>query len=380
MDFLQLIPSWLVSVVAFIIMLGLLVFVHELGHFATAVRMGIKVEEFGFGYPPRMLTLLERNGVKYTLNWLPLGGFVRFAGEDDAIHGVGGLATAAPWRRILVLAAGPLMNLLLAMVIFAGLFMANGVPATTPEGELIVTKARVTGVYPGTPAASAGIQVNDELISLDGQPVNGQAVVAEVAKAKVGQPIDVVVVRDGQELDLSVTPGPWTTEDGREIVGLGIGYAPIPENRPAGFFEALGRGVTHTIMLTGALVDGLVQLIVGLFDPNTDVPAGGVAGPIGIARGTGEVIEQQGAQGFWVWTAILSINLFLFNLLPIPALDGSRILFALLEMLRRGKRVPAEKEALVHAVGFAMLMGLMVLISFSDIVNALSGRSVLSGG
>jgi regulator of sigma E protease len=371
MDLLQVLPGWLVTVVAFILMLGLLVFVHELGHFATAVRMGIKVEEFGFGYPPRMLTLFVRNGVKYTLNWLPLGGFVRFAGEDDAIHGVGGLANAAPWRRILVLVAGPLMNLLLAMAIFAGLFLANGVP--------VVSEARVTEIYPSTPAAAAGFQVGDALLTLDGQPINSTSAVSALARDNIGNPIPAVVRRGEQELTLTVTPGPWSNENGRQV-GLGIAYTPVTESRPTGLLGALGSGISHTLMLTTLLVEGLGQLIVGLFDPNTDMPAGGVAGPIGIARGTGEVIQQQGASGFWIWTAILSINLFLFNLLPIPALDGSRILFALLEMVRRGKRVPPEKEALVHAVGFAMLMGLMVLISFSDIVNAISGRSVLSGG
>jgi regulator of sigma E protease len=379
MELLQLLPSWLVTVVAFMLMLGLLVFVHELGHFATAVQMGIKVEEFGFGYPPRMLTFFERNGVKYTLNWLPLGGFVRFAGEDDAIHGVGGLASASPWRRIYVLAAGPLMNLLLAVVIFAGMFMVNGVPQTV-DGAPVVTAATVTEVYPGTPAEAAGLRVGDVLLRLGEQPINSSQAISQVARENVGQPVQAQVRRGDEELSLAITPGPWTTAQGEQIVGLGISYEPVIPIRPAGFFEAIGRGVTYTFQLLGLLVSGLAQLIQGLFDPNVAAPAGGVAGPIGIARGTGEVIQAQGATGFWSWTAILSINLFLFNLLPIPALDGSRILFALLELVRRGKRVPPEKEALVHAVGFAMLMGLMVLISFSDIVNALRGQPVLSGG
>lgn len=372
MELLQLLPSWLVTAVAFILMLGLLVFVHELGHFLPAVRMGIKVEEFGFGYPPRMLTMFERNGVQYTLNWLPLGGFVRFAGEDDGIAGVGGLANAAPWRRIVVLIAGPLMNLLLAMVIFASMFLANGVPT--------VIQARVTNVYPATPAAAAGLKPDDLLMRLNDQPINDSTTVSQVARQSVGKPVTALVQRGEEQLTLTVTPGPWTTAEGNEIIGLGISYEPVTENRPAGILTAIQRGVTHTLALVGLLVDGLVQLVRSLFDSSVAAPAGGVAGPIGIARGTGEIIQQQGAIGFWSWTAVLSINLFLFNLLPIPALDGSRILFALLELVRRGKRVPPEKEALVHAVGFAMLMCLMVLISFSDIINAISGRSVLSGG
>src|SRR5690349_12955700 len=143
-EVLNVIPSGVVTLVAFLLMLGLLVLVHELGHFLTAVWLGIKVDEFGIGYPPRAVTLFERNGVKYTLNWLPIGGFVRFGGEGETLYGVGSLASAAPWKKILVLVAGPLMNLVLAFVIFGSLFAVNGVPA---DG------AKLDKVYAGTPAA-----------------------------------------------------------------------------------------------------------------------------------------------------------------------------------------------------------------------------------
>ncbi len=151
---LEAIPSGLVTLLAFLGMLALLVLVHELGHFLTAIWLGIRVEEFGFGYPPRALTLFERKGVKYTLNWLPIGGFVRFGGEGESIYGVGSLSAAHPWKKILVLVAGPLMNLVLAIAIFAGIFMARGVP-TAFDGALIDV------VYPGTPAAVAGFQTGD---------------------------------------------------------------------------------------------------------------------------------------------------------------------------------------------------------------------------
>ena len=145
---LDIIPSGVVTVVAFLLMLGLLVLVHELGHFLTAIWLGIKVDEFGIGYPPRAVTIFERNGVKYTLNWLPIGGFVRFGGEGETLYGVGSLSAAAPWKKILVLVAGPLMNLALAFVIFGALFAVNGVPA---DG------AKLDKVYAGTPAATAGV-------------------------------------------------------------------------------------------------------------------------------------------------------------------------------------------------------------------------------
>src|SRR5215208_5520959 len=153
------IPSGLVTLLAFLVMLGLLVLVHELGHFLTAVWLGIKVDEFGLGYPPRALTLFERNGVKYTLNWLPIGGFVRFGGEGETLYGVGSLAQAAAWKKILVLVAGPLMNLVLAFVIFGSLFAVNGIPT-------VAAGAEVGTVFENTPAAAAGFRAGDIMQSV----------------------------------------------------------------------------------------------------------------------------------------------------------------------------------------------------------------------
>jgi len=366
----------LVSIGAFLLMLGLLVVVHELGHFLTAIWMGIKVDEFGIGYPPRALTLHERNGVKYTLNWLPLGGFVRFSndGGKDSLYGVGSLATAAPWRKIIVMVAGPLMNLLLAMLIFSVIFAAVGVP--TPTG-----RQAINTVYPDTPAAAAGFQVGDELVSIAGQPLAGSDAIGEAARSNAGRPIEAVVVRDGREQTLSVTPGPWTTPDGQQIeAGFGFGYTAEVETVAVGPVEAIGRGVSHSFELTGAMLRSLAQLpasIAGIFAP--EPPAGGEPiGPVGIARATGEVIQQPGGfLAFWNLTAILSLNLFLLNLLPFPALDGSHIIFSLIEWARGGKKVPPEKEALVHAIGFAALMTLMLVITVNDVINAIQGTPVL---
>lgn len=373
----------LITIVAFLLMLGLLVVVHELGHFLTAVSMGIKVEEFGIGYPPRALTLFERDGVKYTLNWLPLGGFVRFAqssdGPGETLYGAGGsLAAATPWRKIAVMAAGPLMNLLLAMLIFGVLFSFLGVPE--PTGNQLITQ-----VFPNTPAAAAGFQAGDILVSLDGRPAASTEEIGAVARTNPGRPIEAVVLRDGQRVALSVTPGPWTNpNDGAEYpVGFGFSYSPEINQIQAGPLEALGHGVTYSLDLTGRMLKALAGLpgaILGLFSP-TPSPDGSPIGPVGIARATGEVIQQPGGfAAFWNLTAVLSLNLFLLNLLPIPALDGSHIVFSLIEWVRGGKKVPPEKEALVHAIGFAALMGLMLLITVNDVINAFRGTPVLGGG
>ncbi|NJN16709.1 MAG: site-2 protease family protein [Oscillochloris sp.] len=371
----------IITIGAFLLMLALLVVVHELGHFLTALWMGINVEEFGIGYPPRAMTMFERNGVKYTLNWLPLGGFVRFAGSadgsQDGIYGVGSLAAAPPWRKILVMVSGPLMNFVLAIVIFAVIFAVAGVPTPTGSQQIGI-------VFEGTPAAAAGIQPGDELISLNGVAVTESDVIATTAQNNPAQPVEAVVVRDGEELTLSVTPGPWTAPDGTPYEsGFGFSYGPTVEVVQVGPLTAISRGFTHTFELTGAMLEALAQLpasIAGIFSPEPS-PAGEPIGPVGIARATGEVIQQPGGfLAFWNLTAILSLNLFILNLLPIPALDGSHIIFALVEWVRGGKKVPPEKEALVHAMGFVALMGLMLVITINDVINAFQGTPVLGGG
>ncbi len=365
--------TMLVTIFMFLIMLGILVFVHELGHFVVARWMGVRVEEFGIGYPPRAVTLFERDGVKYTLNWLPIGGFVRFGGEDNTLYGTGSLAAASPWRKIPVMVAGPLMNLFLAIVIFAILFISMGIPVMT-DTQLI------NAVFPETPAAAAGFQPDDILVSLDGQRVTGPEIIEPITRTKTGQPLPAVVERDGQQLTLTVIPGPWSTPDGQQFQsGLGISYGPIVTNEPAGLPRAIIAAVTYTGEILVRMLQGFGALLGGLFGLN-EAPAGGVAGPLGIARATGEVIDQGGLPGFWNWTAVLSLNLFILNLLPIPALDGSHIMFSLIEWIRGGKKVPPEKEALVHAIGFATLMALMLLITVSDVLNAISGNPVLGGG
>lgn len=360
---------WSITVLLFIGMLVVLVFFHELGHFAAAMWMGIRVEEFGIGFPPRLVTLFKHNGVEYTLNLVPLGGFVRFGGEDNTLYGTGSLAEATPWRKIFVMFAGPAMNLLLAILIFAVMFVVDGIP--DPVGQ------RIGEVYADTPAAVAGFQEDDLLLTLNGESLEDINAIRRIANQNEGKSIDALILRGDEPMVLKVTPGLWTAPgSAQSSVGLGFSYSPEIETRAANLFEGVVASVAYSFEILVAMIDNLGRMIGGLFGIS-EAPPGGVAGPVGIARATGEVVEAGGVVGFWRWMALISLNLFLLNLLPIPALDGSHIVFSLIEWLRGGKKVPPEKEALVHAIGFVSLISLIVVVSVSDVLNAINNVPVI---
>lgn len=365
------------TILAVIPILGFLIFVHELGHFLAARWMGVRVREFGFGYPPRMLKLFERNGVEYTLNWLPLGGFVKMVGEQDDFDSPGSLAAAPPLRRAVVLAAGSFMNVVTAVVLFAVLLAVVGVPHLTVDPAGL--RVQIEAVAPDSPAAAAGLQVGDVFLSIDGVEVFGPENVSNAIRAGAGRPVTIVVERAGRPLTVSVVPRlPAEIPPGQGAIGVRIAPIIPPDavtRERMGIGQALVAGTTYTIRFIGLMIEGLSGLLRGLFGQQSAVPEGGVGGPVAIARITAEV-ARQGWADLIELTAILSLNLAVINLLPIPALDGGRLFFVLIEAIRR-KRIPPEKEALVHLAGFALLLGLMALITVVDVQNWLAGRPAL---
>ncbi len=351
--------AWL----AVIPVLGVLVFWHELGHFLAALWMKVKVEEFGFGYPPRMATLFERKGVKFTLNWLPLGGFVRMVGEESGFETEGSLTMKRPYQRAIVLVAGPLMNLILAPILYAVVF-TSGVPY--PLG-----KVEITALAPGSPAELAGVLAGDQIVMLDDvRPTTTDAVRETILRYR-GQPMPIVVLREGQTINLTVTPRtPEQTPEGEGAAGIGIQRGLVTASN---FGQALTMGVQRTGEVVIMMTTGLGELLRSVIAPSPDAaPLGGVAGPVGIARITGE-LARQGLIPLIELTAFLSLNFFIINLLPLPALDGGRLVFVLLEAIRRGKRIPPEREALVHLIGMVGLLALMVVISYFDLTAWWSG-------
>lgn len=356
MDFGALSWLWIVPV------LGLLVFVHELGHFVTARLNGIRVDEFGFGFPPRLFGI-ERGGVIYSLNAIPIGGFVRIYGENgenaDEPYAFG---AKKPWQRAMVLAAGSAMNVLLAILIFAGLAMTIGLP--NPQG------AAVAAVAPDSPARAAGLRPGDELVSLAGAPIRSMDDVSAVVARSLGREVPVVVERGGERRTVRLTPRA-NPPAGEGAIGIGLGPARVIQET-YGPIEAIPAGVRYTGTTLVRFVTGIGDLIAGR------IPGGGgLAGPVGIAQLTGEIAQQGNvAVNLLTWTALLSLNLFLVNMLPLPALDGGRLVFVLLEAVRR-KKVAPQREAFVHAVGMMLLLTFLVVISVFDVRRIVEGTPFL---
>ncbi|MDN4494279.1 RIP metalloprotease RseP [Ureibacillus aquaedulcis] len=412
------------TVIAFIVVFGSLVFFHELGHFIFAKRAGILVREFAIGMGPKIFGMMKGETL-YTLRLLPIGGYVRMAGEDtDSVElqpgfrvglilnrdnvaekiylnqnvqnpnvlfleveradlekglwiegydeddqftriNVSRTATLvengtetmiAPYdrqfnsktvgQRTMAIFAGPLFNFILAFFLFAILGIMQGVPTYEPI---------IYGVDEKGPAAAAGLQAGDYVKEIDGQPVERWQDLSSTVQDKPGEPISIIVERDGQNIELKMTPD-TLEESGKEYGQIGVYYQSPVEKNP---LKALVFGVTQTYDYTVLILGLLGDLITGQFTIDA------LSGPVGIYKVT-ETVAKDGVYNLMNWAAVLSINLGIMNLLPLPALDGGRLLFFGIEALR-GKPVDRQKEGMVHFVGIVLLMILMVVVTWNDI-------------
>ncbi|MGQ9567703.1 MAG: M50 family metallopeptidase [Anaerolineae bacterium] len=342
---------------AFVITLSLLVFVHELGHFLVAKRSGIAVEEFGFGYPPRVWTFARRGGTEYTLNAIPFGGFVRLAGENDPTV-AGGFASAPKRFRLATLLAGSGMNLALALVCFtlAAWF-------TSPVGQGVMLES----VVEGSPAASAGLQAGDVVLTADGLPMRTSRELHDYIYSHLGREITFRVRKGAatgpaQEVLVRIVPR-TNPPQGEGAIGVVL--------RPKySWLQALRYGAQMTLSVVVLTLQLPILLLRGTLTLEEARPVG----PVGIAQLAGGAMAHGLATGLWyplfLTMGFVSAALGVTNLLPLPALDGGRIAFLLVEAVR-GKRVDPEKEALVHMMGMALLIGLMVLVTYQDLVSPL---------
>jgi regulator of sigma E protease len=423
------------AVIVFVIVLGLMVFVHELGHFIVAKRTGVVVEEFAFGYPPRLLKYWQSEGkivldgqemvighktevsrqvevgarvvyesatqadgrsvvtriqavpaelsdeeaaarfgrpvsqvgqltrgTEYTINWIPFGGYVRMLGEEDPTA-PGSLASKSKRVRVAVLTAGAFMNIVLAVVIFGVMFML-GVPGHTASDSVMVT-----AIATGSPAEAAGLHVGDIVISVDGIQVKTPEEVVTLANERRGQEVSLVIERGQSSVSVKLTPR-LNPPQGEGAIGIAVGPKVELVYYPLG--QALWMGAQQTLQIIVMTLSVPVLLLRGLISTDLLRPIG----PVGMYQQTASAVQASVETGWWYpilfFTGFLNTALGLTNLLPIPALDGARIFFVFVEAIR-GRRIDPAREGLVHLVGLALLLTLLVVVTYYDFASPMPG-------
>lgn len=370
------------GVIVGLLILVFLVVVHELGHAIVAKRNGVVVEEFGIGFPPRAWAKKLKNGVLFTLNWLPLGGFVKLQGEHDAANKKGDYGAASFWAKTKILLAGVVINWLVAAVLLTVLAW-TGLPKVLPNqfsipADTTVTKkpVEIVALTPDHPAKKAGFEIGDTIIRFDGEEVPTTQRLVELTKENKGETVNVIYTRDGVEATKQVTLG---TDEKGGIFGAGLNQ----REQLRASWSAPIVGVGTTLQFTWVTLQGLGDLVgnvvSGFFlqfspDEMTRQQAGetlqkagaSVAGPIGILGVIFPAAEQAGLTQLVLLTAIISLTLAVMNALPIPALDGGRwFVMALFRAMK--KPLTKEREEKIQATGFMALMLLVLIVTFADI-------------
>lgn len=352
----------MLSVIIFIVILSLLVFVHEFGHFSMAKKFGMKVDEFGFGFPPRAKKLFEKNGTLYTLNWLPLGGFVKIKGESGDSRGdTDSFAHKKVWQRFIVLVAGVSMNFVLAWLLLT-IGFAIGLPQVVDDTNAAFVKdtaIQVVSVEKDSPAEISGLEVGDIIEKVNGQQFFEINELQNYIALQKDNTVALHVKRGQEVIQKDITPKILPDID-RPVMGVGLvktGIISYP------WYQSVWEGAKATVFSTMNILFAFGNMIKNLFV--TGSLGADVAGPVGIAVLTGQVVNL-GFIYILQFAALLSINLAIINILPFPALDGGRVVFLLIEKVLR-RPVDQKVEAVVHNLGFALLMLLVVVITFRDI-------------
>ncbi|MBU0531434.1 MAG: RIP metalloprotease RseP [Candidatus Uhrbacteria bacterium] len=354
------------TIILFLAVLSVLVLVHEIGHFITARKFGCKVDEFGVGFPPKAMTITKRKGVEYTINWIPLGGFVKIKGESgENADEHDSFASKPAWQRFIILSAGVIMNFVLAAVLLSIGFMIglpSAIDENLPAGARTYDEAiRIVTVVEGSPADEAGLLMGDTIASVNDRVFTNADEAREFIAAEAGE-VNLMIERAGEFQELTIAPE-YLEEQGYTGIGVGFmttAFVSFPVHL------AVWHGIETTVIFTREVFLALVDIVKNLVTGHG--LAVDISGPVGIAVMTGE-FARLGLVYLIQFTAILSINLAIINGLPFPALDGGRILFLAIEKVRGNKPVSERIEALVHNVGFILLMGVVVLITYRDFVR-----------
>jgi regulator of sigma E protease len=373
------------AILIFILILSVLVLVHEFGHFAVAKKLGIKVEEFGLGIPPRILSKKIGETV-YSLNLLPFGGFVKVEGEDPSESTASELsdprsfASKTPGQRIAVLVAGVFMNLVLAVVLFYAIFLHSGfktqyIPLIFDHkfafGQANTLGTVVSGLMPDSPAERAGIELGEAILSIDGMKIANITELRDSLKGKLGQDVKVELMDVRNDVSGPVrflTMQPTSDDKGNVILGVfitkavSLNYTSPTEKAFAGFLHSY-----NVMDFSFASMKSLIGLSVT--EKSIEPVSSSVAGPVGIYQLVASMLNYGGSNIFFQildFVAIMSLSLAFINILPLPALDGGRIFFVVIEKMM-GRPLSVKFEAALHRWGFAILLSLLALITIKDI-------------
>lgn len=374
----------ILGIIIGLIVLVLLVVVHELGHAVVAKRNGVVVEEFGIGFPPKAWAKKLKSGMLFTLNWLPLGGFVKLQGENDSASKKGDYGAATFWQKTKILFAGVVVNWLVAVLLLTALAWTSGLPKIIPsqftvpsDTTLVTSPVIVSSIVEGYPAAGAGIEQGDEIISFNGEPIESTQELIDVSKDSRGETVPVVYERDGTETTVDVT----LRDADSAVFGAGLGQ----QEYVKATWSAPVVGVVTTAQYTWVTLEGLGNLlynfVAGLVGQLSFSAEGreqateqlneagaSVAGPVGILGVIFPAASEAGFSQIVFLAAIISLTLAVMNALPIPALDGGRWFVTALYKVR-GKKLTKEKEESIHGTGFMVLMGLIVIITIADVIK-----------
>lgn len=350
--------------VPFLLVLSVVVFVHEYGHYYVARRNGVRIETFSIGFGTELIGWNDRHGTRWKLSLIPLGGYVKMLGDADAASATVDLSTARQpdsfpskgvWQRMAIVVAGPMANFIFAIVALSLLFSLVGRPFTPPD---------VGEVQPDSPAAAAGLLPEDRVVAVDGQPIDSFESLQAIVRESAGQPLAFTVERQGERLSLTVTPAASEIKDrfGNSYrVGLiGVSRAGVEYRRSSPFVAPFEAAAETGRMIVGTL-HAIGQMVVG--SRGTEE----LGGPLRIAQMSGQIAQDGLVPVFW-FTAVLSINLGLINLFPIPMLDGGHLLLYGIEAAR-GRPLTERSQEIAFRFGLAMVLSLMVFATWNDLVH-----------
>ncbi len=354
-----------VTIIIFILILGLLVFVHELGHFIMARKTGMPVEEFGIGFPPRIWSF-KKGETLYSLNLIPLGGFVKITGENgEDKNNENAFQNKTVWQRFVVLIAGVVMNVLLAFVVLSIGFMV-GLPSVVDD--TLPSNARVSNeqlqiieVVSDSPAEMAELELGDVVLSINGQSILSSSDLQKIVAASEGNDLDVVILRGSKELSVSVTPQ-LNEDTDKYMIGVGITDTAIVSYP---WYQAIWEGFVATGLLLWQIISIFGLILFNLFTKGSLIAD--ISGPLGIAVMTGQVVDL-GYSYVLQFIAMLSLNLAIINIIPFPALDGGKIFFLLIEKIK-GSPINQKVENLIHNFGFLILILLIVVVTYRDVLK-----------